>query len=92
MFVVVVTLDVRKRKLKKSPDIISRGFIYLRESQQMLSQTRDLVTRTVEEFMKENKGKIEFDELKKEVQRKTSRYLRQKTDKEPIVIPVILSL
>ena len=48
MFVIIATVNSRSGKLRKSPDIISRGFVYLRENQQLLSEARVLVKRTIE--------------------------------------------
>lgn len=92
MFVVVVSLDIKKGGLKKSPDIISRGFVYLRESQQLLKGVRSLILKTVDKYMEKRKGKIDFEEIKKELGDKITRYLRKKTDKDPIVIPVVLGV
>jgi ribonuclease J len=91
IFIVVVALDPRTGKLKKSPDIISRGFVYLRENQALLQDVRNLVKRTVESSAK-NMNPINFDHLKDIVNEKASRYLLQKTNKHPIVIPVVLGL
>lgn len=92
MFVVVISVDARTGKLKKSPDIISRGFVYLRESQRLLSGTRTLVKKLVEAHTSKNRGKIEFDEVKKIVADKVEKHLLQQTGKDPIVIPVVLSV
>ena len=49
MFVIIATVNLKTGKLRKSPDIISRGFIYLRESQDLLQETRVLIKKTVED-------------------------------------------
>jgi len=49
MFVIIASIDVNTGKLKKSPDIISRGFVYLKESQDLLKNTRFIIKKTVEE-------------------------------------------
>jgi ribonuclease J len=90
IFVVVAMINQRTKKLKKSPDIISRGFIYLKENQDLLDQTRDLIRKTVENEIK-GKKKIDFDPIKEAVSKAVSRFLVRKTDKEPVVIPVILT-
>ncbi|MFH0845808.1 MAG: ribonuclease J [Patescibacteria group bacterium] len=91
IFVVIATLDVGTGKLRKSPDIISRGFIYLRESKDLLKQARYITKKTVEELAKEMHP-INFDYIKKDVTDNISRYLFQTTNKKPIVIPVILGV
>jgi len=90
IFVVVAMINQKTKKLKKSPDIISRGFIYLKENQELLNETRDLVRKTIEQTL-ENKQNIDFDSLKETVTKTVSKFLLRKTDKEPVVIPVILT-
>ncbi|MCK5022193.1 MAG: ribonuclease J [Candidatus Pacebacteria bacterium] len=91
IFVVIATIDTNTGKLRKSPDIISRGFIYLRESKDLLKQARYITKKTVETTIKGMKP-INFDLVKKEVTDNISRYLFQTTKKKPIVIPVILGV
>ncbi len=91
MFVVVVLIDNKTGRLKKSPDIISRGFIYLRESKDLLSDVRSLVKRTVESATQS--GRVQDpDELKGIVVDRVGKFLLQTTHKEPIVIPVIIGM
>ena len=89
IFVVIVMVDLNTGKLKKSPDIISRGFIYLRESQELLKQARYITRQTVERMVKGSK-QVDFDVIKKEVTDNVGRCLFQNTNKRPVVIPVIL--
>lgn len=91
MFVVIAMLDLRTRRLRKSPDIISRGFIYLRESQELLQETRILIKRTVESTAKDMRP-IDFDYIKSNLTDTISLFLFKKTNKRPLVIPVILSM
>jgi len=91
MFVIVVSLDVKKGKLKKSPDIISRGFVYLRESKDMLNKVRNVAKRTVETYMK-NRKHADFDEIKDILAERVTKELIQQSHKEPLVIPVVLGV
>jgi len=91
MFVVVAMLNMKTGKLKKSPDIISRGFVYLRESQELLQHTRIIVKKAIEESAL-GMNPINFEYLKDQVTDTVSRFLFQKTAKRPIVIPVILGV
>lgn len=89
MFVVMVVIDQKTGLLRKSPDIISRGFVYLKENQELLRQTRLLTKRTVESFGKHFDAHG-IDNLKNTVADTVGKYLLQKTAKRPLVIPVIL--
>jgi ribonuclease J len=91
MFVVMAVVDSKTGLLRKSPDIISRGFVYLKESQELLRQTRIMVKRSVEMACK-GQNPINFDAVKNEVADSVSKYLFQKTAKRPLVIPVILAV
>jgi len=91
IFIIVIALNTRTGKLRKSPDIISRGFIYLRESQNLLQESRLLIKKTVEDSTKKMKP-INFDILKTDITDQVRKFLLQKTDKRPVVIPVILGM
>ena len=91
MFVIVAIIDLKTGKLKKSPDLISRGFVYLRESQELLGQTRLIIKKTIEDNTR-GMNPINFDFIKGNVTDAVSQFLFQKTAKRPIVIPVILGV
>ncbi len=90
MFVIVASIDVNTGKLRKSPDLISRGFVYLKESQDLLKQTRFIIKKTVEEGAIGNP--INFDMLKDAITDNVARYLFQETAKKPMVIPVVIGV
>lgn len=91
MFVIIATVNPKTGRLRKSPDIISRGFVYLRESQELLQQARIIVKKTIEDSARKQ-NPINFDMIKNEVADSISRFLFEKTNKRPIVIPVVLGV
>lgn len=91
MFVIVASINPKTGKLKKSPDIISRGFVYLRESQELLQKTRTLIKNTIEESVA-GMNPIDFDFVRNSVANNVRRFLLRETGKKPVVIPVILGL
>lgn len=91
MFVIIATVNTKNGKLRKSPDIISRGFVYLRESQQLLSEARVLIKKTVEKNT-EHMHPIDLDVVKDELTNTLSAFLLQKTNKTPMVIPVLIGI
>jgi len=91
MFVIIASINSKTGKLKKSPDIISRGFVYLRESQDLLQQTRLIIKKTVEDTIY-GMNPINFDLVKSTVTESVSKFLFQKTAKHPVVIPVVLEI
>jgi ribonuclease J len=91
MFVIVVSVDPRTGKIRKSPDIISRGFVYLKGEQKLLNDTRILIKKKVEQSAK-NMRPINFDYLKNEITDDVRKYLFKKTAKSPMVIPVVIGV
>jgi len=91
MFVIIATINSSNGKLRKSPDIISRGFVYLRESQDLLRQARFIIKKTIEDSTN-GMNPINFDFVKANVTDELSKFLFQETAKRPIVIPVILGI
>lgn len=91
MFVIIAIIDPNTGKLKKSPDLISRGFVYLKENQELLRQVRIIIKKSVEETsVKMNQ--IDLDRIKNNLGEIISKYLYQKTGKRPLVIPVVLNV
>jgi ribonuclease J len=91
IFVVIALVNMRTGRLKKSPDIIARGFVYLRESQELLSEARHIIKQSIESTTV-GMNPINFDYAKNAVTEDISRFLFQRTAKAPIVIPVILGV
>ena len=91
MFVIIATVNTKTGKLRKSPDIISRGFVYLRENQQLLSEARTLIKRTVEKHT-EKMNPLDLDYVKEELSNTVSGFLMQRTNKTPMVIPVLIGI
>ncbi len=91
MFVIIATINTKTGTLRKSPDIISRGFVYLRESQQLLSEARVLIKKTVEKNTAKSHP-IDLDFVKDEITEVVSGFLLQKTNKTPMVIPVLIGI
>ncbi|MFA5744893.1 MAG: ribonuclease J [Candidatus Paceibacterota bacterium] len=91
MFVIIASVNLKTGKLRKSPDIISRGFIYLRESQNLLNEARVLIKKTVEDST-HNMNPIDLDYVKNNLTDVMAGYLFQRTNKAPMVIPVLIGL
>jgi len=91
MFVIIAVVDQATGKLKKSPDLISRGFVYLKENQELLRACRIIIKKSIEDSTA--RGPVsDFDNIKNNLGEQVSKFLFQKTAKRPLVIPVILSV
>ena len=91
MFVIIALVDQKTGKLKKSPDLISRGFVYLKENQELLRQVRIIIKKGVDDVVIKN-NQVDLDYIKSNLGETVSKFLFQKTAKRPLVIPVVLSI
>ena len=91
MFVIIATVQLKTGKLRKSPDIISRGFVYLRESQELLNHARLLIKKTVEDST-HGMNPVDLDYVKDQLAETMAGYLFSKTNKAPMVIPVLIGV
>ena len=86
MFVVVLTIQRGSGRLLTSPDIISRGFIYLRDSEELMGMIRAYLKQKAARAFA---GKYDLDVIKKEIKDEVTHILYDQTRRTPIVIPVI---
>lgn len=87
MFVVVLTVARGSGRLMTSPDIISRGFIYLRDSEELMGTIRQYLKQKVARSF--SSKRIDLDVIKKELKDEITHILYDQTRRTPIVIPVI---
>ncbi len=91
MFVIIANVALKTGKLRKSPDIISRGFVYLRESQNLLNEARVLIKKTIEDSTR-NMDPIDLDYVKNNLTDVMAGFLFARTNKAPMVIPVLIGM
>jgi ribonuclease J len=91
MFVIIASVNLKTGKLRKSPDIISRGFVYLRESQNLLNEARILTKKTIEDST-QGMNPIDLDYVKNTLTDVLAGFLFQRTNKAPMVIPVLIGM
>jgi len=91
MFVIVAIVDSQTGQVKGSPDIISRGFVYLRASKDLLSQTRRKVIFIINKTTG-NGETVNWSYVKDEVRNKVGQFLFSKTERRPIILPVIIKV
>ncbi len=82
---VVLTIDKKTGSLLTSPDIISRGFIYMRDNEEIMNGLRDELKRAVQQRFK----RVDLDRFKAELKDHITHYLFEHTQRSPIVIPVV---
>ncbi len=96
MFVIAVVINGKTGKVVGSPDIISRGFVYMRESKELLGETRKKVIKIVNGAVRNGAGanspRPNFAYIKNEIRDKISNFLYSKTERMPMVLPVVIEV
>lgn len=90
MFVIIATIDKKTGKIIKSPDIISRGFIYLKENQELLDEIRKKVRGIIARIP--HYQSIETDYLKTLIRDQVGQFIYNKTQRRPMILPVVIEV
>ena len=89
MFVIVTLVDVKTNTVRGSPDIISRGFVYLKENKELLGHVRRKVKTIVQ---KNSTRPINWTDLKDLIREEVGMYLFQQTERRPMILPVVIEI
>ncbi|MBR5632365.1 MAG: ribonuclease J, partial [Clostridia bacterium] len=90
LIVIVATVDVDQNYLISGPDIISRGFVYVRESEELMDEVREIARNTLTEML--DSGITEWTQLKQNTKDALSKFLYSKTKRRPMILPVIMNV
>lgn len=89
LIVVIATIKRSNGEIVAGPDIVSRGFVYVRESETMLSKARDIAEKSIQASIKEKNGTIDWGSIKSKVRDDVGDYVWQTTKRRPMILPVI---
>jgi len=90
IMIVVLALDGASGYLAAGPDIVSRGFVYVRESDELMEEARDILYNTVNEYL--DRGVTDWGKLKMGIRDCLSDYVWKKTKRRPMILPIILEV
>ena len=90
LMVVVLTMDRKESKVVSGPDIISRGFVYVRESEDLMEEAREVVQKSLDNM--EQKGVKEWSQLKNGIRDSLKDFLYRKTQRRPMILPIIMDI
>ena len=89
MFVIILTVDRKTGRLVNQPDIISRGFIYMKGSDELIREVKHEVRKLVES---KGKGEANYTYIRQVVRDQVGEYLYQKTERRPMILPVVIEV
>ncbi|WP_102346888.1 ribonuclease J [Bacillus sp. Marseille-P3661] len=90
ILIVVVTLSKEKNLIVSGPEILSRGFVYVRESEELFQQSTEMVQQIILKNMKDQV--IDWSTLKTGIRESLSHFLFEKTKRRPMILPIIMEI
>lgn len=90
MIIVVITLDRRTAKVVAGPDIVTRGFVYVRESESLMEEIKDLAKKELEKCDTQNIR--EWSNIKNAVRESLIKYIYTKTKRQPMILPILMDI
>ena len=90
LIIIVVTLEKYSNQVLSGPDIVSRGFVYVRESENLMEEARDVVNNALDHCLSSNV--TDWGKIKTEIKDTLSDYLWKKTKRNPMILPIIMEV
>jgi ribonuclease J len=88
IFIVVATIDRKSRRIVAGPDIVSRGFVYVRESDALMGEARKRAVKALEQCLKD--GNTDWNTIKSSLRDACGKYIYEKTRRRPMMLPIIM--
>jgi ribonuclease J len=90
MLVIVLTLSKNEQKLISDPDTITRGFVYVKDSQELIKEVNRLVKKTVNDMRGENLR--QWNVIKQSIKKSVGQFLFKETKRKPMILPIIIEI
>ena len=90
IFIVVVTLNRKKKAIASGPEIISRGFVYVRESEKLIEKSTQLTKQIVEKNLASET--FDWSTIKQDIREQLNTFLYDKTKRKPMILPIIMEI
>ena len=87
--IISCTLDKQTKDILGGPEILTRGFVYVKESQDLLEQTKELAKESIESNIEKNTKRVDYAKIKNEVREHLGKFFYQETGSKPMIITVI---
>ena len=87
--IISCTLDKETKKILGGPEILTRGFIYVKESQDLLEETKRIAKEVIEDNIKETQKRIDYSKIKNDVREVLGKFFYNETEAKPMIITVI---
>lgn len=90
IFIAVVTIDRKKKKIIAEPKVTSRGFVYIKANRQLMSDSVDVIKKAIQANFEHKK--FDWTELKQDIRGDLEKFLYKKTNRRPVILPVVMEV
>jgi len=90
LIIVVVSLEKHSNQVLSGPDIVSRGFVYVRESENLMEEARAVVEKALDKAL--SKNNTDWGKMKSEIKDSLSDFIWKKTKRNPMILPIIMEV
>ncbi|MGI5883225.1 MAG: MBL fold metallo-hydrolase RNA specificity domain-containing protein, partial [Dethiobacteria bacterium] len=90
IFIVIMAIDGKEKKLLSGPDIVSRGFVYMKESEELLDEAREIVCSVITDILQKKISNWQI--IKNNVKESMGKFLWEKTGRKPMILPIIMEI
>ena len=90
IFIAVVTIDRKNKKIIAEPKVTARGFVYVKTSKDLMAESSEIIKQAVQNNL-DNK-EFDWSHLKQDVRENLSHYLYEQTKRRPVILPVIMEI
>ena len=90
IFIAVVTIDRKKKKIIAEPKVTSRGFVYIKANRQLMSDSIDVIKTEIQANFEHKK--FDWTELKQDIRGDLEKFLYKKTNRRPVILPVVMEV
>lgn len=90
IFIAVVTIDRKKKKIIAEPKVTSRGFVYIKANRQLMSDSIDVIKKAIQANFEHKK--FDWTELKQDIRSNLEKFLYKKTNRRPVILPVVMEV
>ena len=90
LIIAVATIDRSVGEILAGPDLVSRGFVYVRESEELMNEAKELLTETLQNCLDSNMH--EWNAIKSKMKDNLSEFIFRKTKRSPMILPIIMEI
>ncbi len=87
--IVSATIDKETKQILAGPEILTRGFVYVKENEELLRETSELCKEVIQENIESSETNVDYNKIKNDIREKLSKYFYKETESKPMVITVM---